>query len=251
MFAALQPEVEACLGSLSAVRHRTVGGFAVAEGDLGAVCRTGMGRRAERCVAAVLPQLSPSAVLSVGTAGGLHAQRRAGDIILCQRVDHAEARGSRSGARPATSDPALIVTAKNVADELRLPARLGACVTVDSVAWTPQEKADLHGWREHDIVEMESFWIGRAAAQRRVPFLAVRVVSDQADDSLSDIPGLVNEDGSVDYSRFLPHVREHPELAPILAEQAERSWRAIANLRTFLTAFVPMASRLAGGERPS
>ncbi|MBI2913452.1 MAG: hypothetical protein HYY03_05985 [Chloroflexi bacterium] len=250
IFAAMESEVGACLGSFTDREESTIAGYPAVRGGLAVVCRTGMGRRAQQCVAAVLPQLSPSAVLSVGTAGGLHAERRAGDIILCQRVDHAEARGSALEARPATSDPALIEAAEQVAEALGLPARRGSCVTVDSVAWTPQEKNDLHGWMEHDVVEMESFWVGRAAAQRKIPFLAVRVVSDQAGDHIPEIPGLVSEDGSVDYSRFLPYVREHPELVPILAEQTQRSRLATDNLQAFLTAFLPMASRLVSGQRP-
>jgi len=149
-----------------------------------------------------------------------------------------------------TADAALLAAAWQAAEECGIPARAGRSVTVDSVAWGPEEKARLGDWMGHDIVEMESFWVGRAAAERGVPFLAVRVISDHAGDRIPEIPGLVNDDGSVDYSRLLPHVRQHPELVPIMAEQAERSRRAIESLRAFMTAFVPMATRVVGEQRP-
>lgn len=250
IFAAMEPEVSACLGSLSGVRHSSVGGFAVVEGDLGVVCRTGLGRRAEEASAALLGRLSPAAVLSVGTAGALSHDLRAGEIVLCHRVDLGPQCQHPAQGETVTADAALLAAAWQAAEECGIPARAGRSVTVDSVAWGPEEKARLGDWMGHDIVEMESFWVGRAAAERGVPFLAVRVISDHAGDRIPEIPGLVNDDGSVDYSRLLPHVRQHPELVPIMAEQAERSRRAIESLRAFMTAFVPMATRVVGEQRP-
>ena len=220
------------------------------EGDLGFVCRTGLGRRAEGATAALLGRLSPAAVLSVGTAGGLSHDLLAGEIVLCDRVDLGPECQHPAQGEVVTADAALLEIAWKASNECGIAARAGRSVTVDTVAWRPDEKARLRDWMGHDIVEMESFWVGRAAAERRVPFLAVRVVSDQAGDHIPEIPGLVSEDGSVDYSRFLPYVREHPELVPVLAEQTQRSRLATDNLGAFLTAFVPMASRLLSGRRP-
>jgi nucleoside phosphorylase len=238
VFAALQPEVGACLGCFPQREESTIAGYPAVRSDIATVIRTGMGRRAQESVEAALPELSPSAVLSVGVAGGLHAERRAGEIILCQRVDHAETRGGASAGMPATSDAALIDAALATASELGLPARVGTAVTLDSVAWTPEEKADLHGWLEHDVVEMESYWIGRAANERGLPYLAVRVVSDQAGDQLVD-SGAITQDGSFDQQTFLAFIKERPELMPMFSEQMERNRRAFASLTAFLTAFLP------------
>ncbi len=247
IFAAMQPEVSACLGCFAAREDTALAGYPAVRGDLAVVCQTGMGRRAEQCVAAVLPALSPSAVLSVGVAGGLHHDRRAGEIILCERVDHAEARGSAPEAKPATSSPVLIEAAQGLAHEIGLPARPGSCVTVDSVAWTPAEKSDLHSWLSHDVVEMESYWIGLAAAARGLPFLAVRVVSDQAGDQLVD-SGSLKDDGSFDQVGFQAFMRERPDLIPVFTQQMERNRLAIANLTAFVTALLPRIHTLVARE---
>ena len=52
-------------------------------------------------------------------------------------------------------------------------------------------KRRLRDWDGHDIVEMESYWVGRVAAASGLPFLAVRAVSDGADATVPDIPGLM------------------------------------------------------------
>ncbi len=250
VFAAMRPEVGACLGCFGEREETEIAGYPAVRGELAVICQTGLGRRAEQSVAAVLPKLSPSVVLSVGIAGGLHPELCAGDTILCERIDHAQARGLAEEGKPATSDAGLIEEALMTARERGLPARLGSSVTVDSVAWTPADKSDLHSWVKHDIVEMESYWIGRAAAERGIPFLAVRVVSDQASDQLVQAAA-IKEDGTFDQDSLLAFVREHPELMPVFAQQAERNRIAFANLTAFLSAFLPrlaavLSSRTAG-----
>jgi hypothetical protein len=84
---------------------------------------------------------------------------------------------------------------------------------------------------------MESFWIGEAAARRGIPFLTIRTISDGADHQL---PGYsMKEDGSFDEQKFMEYVREHPESAPLLAAQAERSRVALGNLAIVLAGFLP------------
>jgi hypothetical protein len=115
-------------------------------------------------------------------------------------------------------------------------------VTVSEAAWGPSEKDQLRD-AGHDIVEMESFWSGRVADSRGIPFLAARVISDGAVESLPSVPGLVNDDGTINQAALVEYTREHPETMVALAEQAQRSRRAIDNLRAFLDAFVPSLSQ--------
>jgi hypothetical protein len=110
------------------------------------------------------------------------------------------------------------------------------------VAWTPGEKAELHAGGA-DIAEMESFWIGRAAVSRGIPFLAVRSVSDAHDNALIEIPDLFDEDGNVRTESVLAFTRQHPEIIPELARQHERGGRALESLGLFLEGYLP---RLAG-----
>jgi nucleoside phosphorylase len=86
IFAALQLEVEACLSSLSPVRETNIGPFTVLQGDLGFVCRTGVGRVAEDATERAIAELEPRYLLSVGTAGGLNREFETADLVLCDSL---------------------------------------------------------------------------------------------------------------------------------------------------------------------
>jgi len=115
---------------------------------------------------------------------------------------------------------------------------------VDTVAWKPLDKTKLRSNGAPDVVEMESFWIGRAAAQRGLPFLAARAVSDGPDHELIEIPDLFDEHGNVKPSSVLAFTQEHPEAIPLIAAQHESGGRALDSLGRFLAAFLPGLARL-------
>jgi len=242
VFAAMYGEVQACFGFGAEPEPREVAGYPVFEaGDI-AVCQTGLGRRSRDVAAAVLPHFKPQAVLSAGVAGGLHPDLRAGHLIVCSHVHHAQMRGGAIEDASVFSDEHLVSLALETARDAGLEATLGAAVTVDDVAWTPAEKADLRSWKGHDVVEMESYWIGEVARETDLPYLALRSVSDQAADALVETPAL-KPDGEFDMETFQVWIQDHPEHAPLLAEQADRNRRGMGALTSLLSALLP---RLAG-----
>lgn len=247
VFAAMQPEVSACLGWMREYRQTEIEGFPALEADGAIICQTGLGRRAKDAAEALITRFPPDAVLSVGVAGGLVSRLEVGDIVMCQRIDH---ESQRAGGRQETvhTDSRLLGAALGAAKGLGLPVSKGTSLTVDEAAWSVAEKSAHHSWKGHDIVEMESFWIGDAATRHDAPFLAIRTVSDSAGDELVQTYG-VNEDGTFDSERFLQYAREHPESAPLLAAQAERSRLALGNLAIVLAGFLPpLVQHFQGGE---
>jgi adenosylhomocysteine nucleosidase len=238
VFAAMQSEVEACPPWLRSSGQRQVGRFTVFQGDAGFICRTGIGPIAEEATRLAVDELSPEVVLSVGTCGGLNDQLSSGDIILCSHL-HEWPASPAEEPRAVTADEILLSTALKTAEAARIPARKGSSVSVDTPAWGPKEKAALRRWMNHDIVEMESYWIGRAAAEKGLPYLAIRVITDGHDDSIPEIPGLVDEDGNVDQAKLLEYSRAHPEVVPLLAEIHQRGTRSRENLSKLLDAFIP------------
>ena len=243
VFAAMEQEVRACFGGGAIGPSREVAGFPVYEANGLAVCQTGLGRRSHDAGTAVMAHFRPEAVLSVGTAGGLNLDLRAGQLIACSHVHHAAMRGTLDET-PAFSDERLVTLALEVARGAEIEARIGSAVTIDEVAWTSAGKADLHAWMRHDVVEMESYWIGKAANGAGLPYLALRVVTDQAADELVQTPA-ISADGTFDADAFQAWIKDHPEHIPMFAEQAERSRRGLGTLARFLSAFLP---RLAGAR---
>ena len=248
IFAAMPYEVEACLGALAPVRDASVGGFAMKRGDVGLVCHTGMGRVAERAVRSVVEHVSPRVILSVGTSGGLNGDLQVGDVVLCERVDQASQPPVGRPAATVFADAELIAMAQEAGREAALSVQMGGSVTVDEVAWGPEEKRRLRDWDGHDVVEMESYWVGTAAVALGIPFLAVRVVTDGADATIPDIPGLMNEDGTMNQQNLLAYTAEHPEAIQALASMHRKGGVALDRLRAFLSQFLPLASRYAGAR---
>jgi adenosylhomocysteine nucleosidase len=236
VFAALQGEVSACLASIEPLGGREVGGFPVTEAAGLVVCQTGIGRRARDAAEAVLDEFRPVTVLSVGIAGGLHRDLKVGDVVVCEHVDHESQRGGSEDT--VACHPALMDAAESAARGLGLNVITGSSITVDEVAWTAEEKATHHSWKAHNIVEMEGYWIGEAAAVRRIPFLAVRTISDGPDDRIVRT-GAVRDDGVFDREALLAHIREHPEDGPELALMAERSRLAFGNLAIVMAGLLP------------
>ena len=239
VFAAMRPEVDACLGWAPPDSETDAGGFPIlVRGDV-VVCQTGIGRRARGAAAAALDRYSPTVVLSAGIAGGLAAGIAVGDVVVCPRIDH-ESHRSLDVDATVYSEEALVREAVVLAQELGLPVREGASLTVDEIAWTAAEKAAHHAWKGHAIVEMESYWIGEAAVGAGVPFLTVRTISDAAVDEILQFDAMiVREDGTFDQEAYLSHLRDHPETATYLATQAERTRLALGNLSKVMTALVP------------
>jgi nucleoside phosphorylase len=233
----MDAEVRAAIGWTNATGESEVAGFPVYEIGGGVVCRTGIGPRAKAAAEAILGQYPPAIVLSLGVAGGLSPKIDAGEVVVCERIDHESSRASKIDASVAC-DPNLVEAASAAARGMDLPTHVGSSITVDEAAWGPEEKAAHHAWKGHDIVEMESFWIGESAASRGVPFLTVRTISDHYEDTLIQTNAM-RSDGTFDLEAFLAYVREHPEVQPIVMRQYEAGRLAFTNLSIFCAAFLP------------
>lgn len=243
VFAAMQSEVDACPPALRSAGQRQVGRFTVFEGDAGFVCRTGIGPVAGEATHLVAGELSPRVVLSVGTCGGLNDAAGSGEIILCGHL-HEWSDPPPDEPHAVTADERLLAAALEAAKASGVSARKGSSVSVDEPAWTPDDKLALRNWLNHDIVEMESYWIGRAAAEKGLPYLAIRVVTDGHGDTLPNIPGLIDGEGMVDQAKLLEYAQAHPEVVPLLAEMHQRGGRSLANLRAFLDHFIPAIAQV-------
>jgi len=242
----MQIEGQACLTWISNIRHGELQGFSVYETQGAMICQTGIGIRARDAAEAALARYAPTVALSVGVAGGLSPKLRAGDLVVCERVDHESHRNSGADTT-VVSHAGLMEGAVAAARGMRLSVSTGSSITVDDLAVGADEKSAHHAWKGHEIVEMESFWIGEAASKRGLAFLAVRTISDDAAQPLVKT-GAMKADGNFDQQAFLDYVRDHPEVAPLVARQHEAARKALGNLTIFLAAFLaPLAQHFHSG----
>jgi nucleoside phosphorylase len=122
------------------------------------------------------------AAIVVGLCGALRGLT-VGDVAIYRRI--------ADGAATLAPDPAL---AASLGALLPRAHAVGACVA-DHVVTTIAERHVLAERHDADVVDMEAGVLGRALAERGVPFAMVRVVSDDASRELPALERAIGQDG--------------------------------------------------------
>ena len=163
-------------------------------------------------------------IISFGLCGGLDPALRSGDVVIGTSV--------LAGSEGFLADDSV---ARELAARLGAAGErvsLGAVAGVDTPVLTRLAKAKLRNATMAVAVDMESHIAGRLAADRKSPFVILRVVSDPAD---RDLPPLVTKavrpDGSVDLGAVAFGVTCSPEQTMGLIATARDSAIAFAALR--------------------
>lgn len=144
----------------------------------------GVGPRAAHGAAcALLEEYTPQAVILTGVSGGVAPHVEVGDLVLAESLY--DCASGQVGAR-YRADSDLLALARQVAGETLLrPVAGHRPRVVEGAVGTTNRPAGKRAWgealaAEHGIVavEMEGSAIARVCAERNVPFLAIRAVSD-------------------------------------------------------------------------
>lgn len=166
------------------------------------------------------------AVISIGIGGALAPGLRPGDWVVATRVI--------ADGRAFPTDPAWTAQIGTC-----LPgARMGSILGSDSMLTRATEKQGAHRLWQALAVDMESHLAARAADRLRLPFAAVRVISDSSD---QDLPAAVKvgmkPDGGMALGAVLWALARDPAQLPALVRtgrDAERAFRALADGRRLL-----------------
>jgi adenosylhomocysteine nucleosidase len=122
-------------------------------------------------------------------------------------------------------------------------------LTSDHVVRTREEKRQLAAFA--DAVEMESFAVLSAAADRKRSAVAIRVISD---DLRNDMPAIietaVDQQGRVRIGGVVRHIARHPLQLPALIRLGRDSKTAAEALAHFLEAFIKKLSFATHGWPP-
>jgi hypothetical protein len=108
-------------------------------------------------------------------------------------------------------------------------------LSIDRVIASAREKAELHRTTGADAVEMEAAAIAERAESWKVPFRAIRVVSDSAEESLPlDFNRMRDADGRFSRARIVGAALRHPSVFPRLLRLDQRSKLAAEALGDFI-----------------
>lgn len=176
-----------------------------------------------------LPSLR--AVVSFGIAGALDPGLRVGDVLIPTEI-------RRSDACWPAAAPIRAAWMKRL-EASDLPLVECPLLGADEPLLTAAAKRAAFRESGADAVDMESHIAAAFAAQRDMPFGALRVVSDRADHDLPPIAGAaMRPDGSVDVLGVLRSLARDPGQIPALlatARDAAIAFRALSRVRGLLS----------------
>ena len=173
-------------------------------------------------------------IVSIGIAGGLAPGLRAGRWVVADAV-----------LVDGESVPTNAAWTGRIAARLPEAAR-GLLLGVNAMVIEATQKAALHRTTGALAVDMESHIVARVARRRRLPFAAVRVISDAAHRTLPPAARVgMKPDGRMDLPAVLSSLLANPGQLPALIRaglEAERAFRAL------LRGYRRLGPRLAGPD---
>jgi adenosylhomocysteine nucleosidase len=177
-------------------------------GETALVCGGIGAEAARRATEAVIREVNPARVISVGFAGALDASLRVGHVL----------------------EPRTVI---NAADGVRTECGAGEGILVSSATVAGKEQKTRFGKSYGaTAVDMEAAAVAQGAQARGVEFEALKVISDAADFTLPAVDRFVAADGRFQSVRFACHVAVRPWLwgATIaLARNSAKASRALSD----------------------
>ncbi|MBT8471994.1 MAG: hypothetical protein KJN99_05275 [Marinicaulis sp.] len=171
------------------------------------------------------------AIISIGVSGGLDPSLKPGQLIIGDEI-----LSDCKGAIFA-SDPFLLGALRKT--QSFEDARVGRLFGADTIIVDAKEKAALFARTRAIAVDMESHGAARAAAEAKIPFVAIRAVADPADRALPKAAlGAVAPDGSTLVAKTLGAAMRDPKQFPGLIRLGSDSSKAIATLKRDLPALL-------------
>jgi len=225
--AALPLEVGDLVDRLGKVRKYHAATLPVIEGEhhdkIVAIVIAGVGRAAARqATELLLAGHRPSWIIAAGFAGALDPAMGRNDLVLPAEVIDLE--GRRFPVEPLESLGPVVQHAR------------GRLVTVDRPVLEAQAKAELHRTAQANLVDMESSAVAAVCAERLVRFLAVRVISDDAQSDLPpEIATLLTRSGSYRVGAAVRAIWNRPSSLKDFWTLHERAIEAADRLAKLLT----------------
>ncbi len=199
---------------------------------------TGIGGEHARQVTQMILATYPiSALISTGFGGGLNPKTAVGDIVVCTKLFNGDKSATGDQSDWLDLDQGLIVSSCGTDGKKDFKILIGNGVTVSQVCSTSQSKSKLGNIYNADIVDMESYFIGRAALEKHFPIIVVRSIFDTVQDDLTVLDNIMSN-GKINPRRMLPYLLIHPGQTKSLFRYAGNSKKARRSLTVYLSALV-------------
>jgi adenosylhomocysteine nucleosidase len=195
------------------------------------VLLTGMGAENAAKAMSSIPVDLHDLCISTGLAGSLDAALNPCDVVVA-RASETLAQDCRTASDARLVDLAVASGATPIQVSL----------TSERIVATAEEKGELI--RRGSIVEMESTHILAAATRQLVPCVAVRAISDAADEDLPvDFARILDSHGHLKVGGLLKEIGLSPYRIPLLLQFGRQSRAAAKSLADFLDRYVSVLSQ--------
>jgi adenosylhomocysteine nucleosidase len=188
-------------------------------GEAALVCGGIGAEGARRATEAVIREMNPARVISVGFAGALDSSLQVGDIL----------------------EPRTVI---NTSDGTRTDVGSGQGILVSSTTVAGKEqKIRCRKAYGASAVDMEAAAVARGAEARGVEFGALKAISDAADFNLPALDRFVADDGTFRSVKFACHVALRPWLWATTIALARNSSKASQALCGALASYLDRETR--------
>jgi len=205
-------------------------GFSAYSAEFGdiqvSVALTGVGGVHAKKVASAALGWRPDLCIAAGLAGSLRVEYRVGQVLAARDVMELES--SRIVAVEETLFRSAAACGAVIVDRL---------LTASTMVASAEDKKRLG--KVAAAVEMESFAVLTEATARMIPAIAIRAISDDADEDLPmDFGVVLDESGNVITSKIASALVRAPHKLPALVQLGRRSRGAAVKLAEFLDRYV-------------
>ena len=203
---AMEEEVVNLKESMDVISAKNVVGLDFYLGKLGGnsvvVVRSGIGKvNAAICTQVLIDLYAVDCIINVGVAGSLDRNLKIGDIVVSSDAMYHDFDTSALGDEPGVisrmdtsvfkADDELVNIAKSTVEELGYPVCVGRVASGDQFVASPEVKSNIKALFKPVCCEMEGAAIAHRSFLNKIPFVIIRAISDNADNS-----------GDIDYERF-------------------------------------------------
>ena len=195
--------------------------------------KSGMGLENAASAANVLIKtLKPALIVNFGFCGGVKPGPQVGDIIVAHRIllNRDTLFSPQSGI--VEEDAKLL--SRSLADSLAdrgFTVYGGAFITCADIKSKAEMARSIPSWANNPVLEMETAAVALTAARGGVPFIALRVVTDDAGEELDFTIGeLTDERMNIRIGKVLMAVARKPRIIPQMLRLSKNSGRAGENL---------------------
>lgn len=190
---AMAEEVELLKNKLENVRTESAAGLTIYLGTLAdkqvVLCQSGMGKVAAAAATQLLcTKYHIDAMINSGIAGNMSAAIGVGDVVLSREVTYHDAEiGMIKKAYPFMEsymgDKRLLSAAKQACAESGVNCIEGKVATGDLFIGDKALKQKIKDFCSPDCVEMEGAAVAHISCKNDVPFIIIRAMSDNADET--------------------------------------------------------------------